>query len=261
MTPVPCDGLHLGLGTVSIGRPWGVSGTPTPSTEEAADLIAAALQFGIKVFDTAPAYASSEERLGRALGTLPRDQRRGLTIMTKMGEHWNGDKKEPFVDHRRETLKNSVDRSLSLLGQIDLMQIHKATVEVLAHADTVAAIDYARACGIPSFGASVTSIEAGRFALETGLYAALQFPFNLVSFEMEPLLEDMAKRGTIPIINRPFAMGGLVVGAPNAVSAADGAFRFLKDRVRMGVILTGTANQAHLRSNIDSFLNVTGSAA
>jgi len=256
MALISPEGLHLGLGMVSVGRPWGVNMAPPPSAEIATTLIETAFQLGITVFDTAPAYASSEARLGRSLELLPPEQRADLTIMTKMGEHWSDDNNAPFVDHGLESLKTSIDRSLSLLGSIDLMQIHKATVEILTHGDIAAAIDYARSCGILQFGASVTSLEAGRLALETGLYSALQFPFNLVSRDMEPLLHDMAKRGTIPIINRPFAMGSLVVGAVDPVFAADDAFRFLKDHVRNGIILTGTANQTHLRSNIESFRRV-----
>ena len=256
MASIPSEGLHLGLGMVSVGRTWGVNNAPPPSADMATALIATAFQLGIKVFDTAPAYASSEARLGHALDSLPHDQRLGLTVMTKMGEHWSDDTHEPFVDHGLDMLKRSIDRSLSLLGRIDLLQIHKTTAAVLGHTDTAAAIDYARSCGIAQFGASVTSLEVGRLALETGLYAALQFPFNLVSRDMQPLLHDMAKRGTVPIINRPFAMGNLVVGAMDPVCAAEEAFGFLQDRVKNGVILTGTANQSHLRSNIDTFRRI-----
>ena len=57
----------LGLGTVKFGRDKGLKhpGSFTiPTDSEARDLIALAADLGINLIDTAPAYGTSEERLG-----------------------------------------------------------------------------------------------------------------------------------------------------------------------------------------------------
>ena len=141
-------------------------------------MLAGAVRLGIRVFDTAPAYAFSQARLGNFLAELPADARAELVIMTKAGEHWDLAAGTSFVDHSKDALRGSIDRSLRLLQRVDVLQIHKATLEVVDHPDTVAAIEHARVCGIAEFGASVSSLDAGLRALESGLYSALQFPLN-----------------------------------------------------------------------------------
>ncbi len=83
------DGVELGLGLLSIGRVWGVAKTAVPTDSGAGALLETALARGIRIFDTAPAYAASERRLGAFLRTLRAPVRDRLVVMTKMGEHWD----------------------------------------------------------------------------------------------------------------------------------------------------------------------------
>ncbi|WP_201838595.1 aldo/keto reductase [Microvirga zambiensis] len=245
-------GLKLGLGLVSIGRVWGVNQSAPPNEDEAQALLAIALDLGIAIIDTAPAYAVSEARLGRFLATLAPSRRQALTIMTKMGEHWDFERGTSFVDHSRDALVRSIDRSLEILGSIDVMQIHKATSDVVAQPDVVAAMDYARRCGVTAFGASVSDVEAGQRALDSGLYDALQFPLNMSSTGLSPLVPALRASGCAAIVNRPFAMGGLVVGRPFETAAAS-AFRYIEQELPNAVILTGTGKAAHLAQNVRAF--------
>jgi aryl-alcohol dehydrogenase-like predicted oxidoreductase len=247
-------GPKLGLGLLSIGRAWGVTQSAPPDENEAQALLAKALELGITIFDTAPAYAESEARLGCFLDTLEPSAKQRLTIMTKAGEHWDFARGASFVDHSRDALVRSIDRSLSMLGTIDVLQIHKATSDVVTHPDVIAAMDYARRCGIEAFGASVSDVEAGRLALESGLYDALQFPLNMSSQSMAPLLPGLNASGSTAIVNRPFAMGGLLAGQPFEEAAA-AAFRFIEERLPRAVILSGTGKVAHLAQNIEAFRN------
>ncbi len=245
--------LELGLGLVSIGRKWGVTQQEPPTEEESIALLAGAVELGIRIFDTAPAYASSEARLGNFLATLPADARAALVIMTKAGEHWDFETDTSFVDHSKDALHRSIDRSLELLQRVDVLQIHKATLEVVDHPDTVAAIEHAHACGIAEFGASVSSLDAGLRALETGLYSSLQFPLNRSTLDLLPLLPAMLTKEIVPIANRPFAMGGLVVDGVNREGAARAAFRFFDEKMGSGIVLTGTGQLSHLEENVGSF--------
>jgi aryl-alcohol dehydrogenase-like predicted oxidoreductase len=245
-------GLKLGLGLVSIGRVWGVRQSAPPHEDEVQALLAAALDLGIAIFDTAPAYAASEARLGRFLKGLEPSRRQGLTIMTKMGEHWDFEHGTSFVDHSRDALVRSIDRSLEILGSIDVLQIHKATSAVVADPDVVAAMDYARGCGVTVFGASISDVEAGRRALDSGLYDALQFPLNMSSTGMVPLVPALRACGCTAIVNRPFAMGGLLVEKPFAIAAVT-AFRYIEEQLPNAVVLTGTGKAAHLAQNVRAF--------
>jgi len=59
------------LGTVQFGLPYGVANrTGQPSYAEARAMVAAALEGGVNCFDTAAAYGSSEDVLGRVLQEL-----------------------------------------------------------------------------------------------------------------------------------------------------------------------------------------------
>jgi aryl-alcohol dehydrogenase-like predicted oxidoreductase len=245
-------GLRLGLGLLSIGRVWGVARSAPPSESQAHALLAKAVELGIETFDTAPAYADSESRLGRFLAHLDPGRREKLVVMTKAGEHWDQERGASFVDHREDALRRSIDRSLERLGSISLLQIHKATRDVVAHPDVAAAIDHAKSCGVTSFGASVSDVEAGMAALDSGLYQAVQFPLNLANASMLPLLPALEARGATAIINRPFAMGGLMT-EQNAEEAAVSAFGFLEKHVRNGIVLTGTGRIDHLTLNVTAF--------
>ncbi|MBF9197769.1 aldo/keto reductase [Microvirga terrestris] len=245
-------GLKLGLGLLSIGRAWGVNQSAPADENEARALLSKALELGITIFDTAPAYAESEARLGHFLDTLEPSAKHRLTIMTKAGEHWDFARGASFVDHSRDALVRSIDQSLSLLGTIDVLQIHKATSDVVTHPDVIAAMDYAKRCGVTAFGVSVSDVEAGRLALKSGLYDALQFPLNMSSQTMAPLLPELKASDRTAIVNRPFAMGGLLAGQPFEEAAA-AAFRYIEERLPRAVILSGTGKAAHLVQNVQAF--------
>jgi aryl-alcohol dehydrogenase-like predicted oxidoreductase len=245
-------GLRLGLGLLSIGRAWGVAQSTPPDENDAQALLAKAVELGITIFDTAPANAESEARLGRFLDTLEPSAKHRLTIMTKAGEYWDFARGASFVDHSRDALIRSIDQSLSMLGTVDVLQIHKATSDVVTHPDVIAAMDYARRCGVIAFGASVSDVEAGRLALDSGQYDALQFPLNLSNASMVPLLPELEASGRTAIINRPFAMGGLLTGQPFE-AAGTAAFRYIEERLPRAIILSGTGKAAHLAQNVSAF--------
>ncbi len=70
---------ELGLGGAALGNLY-----DAVSESDADDTVAAAWSRGIRLFDTAPLYGHglSEQRIGRALSRLPRDE---VTISTKVG--------------------------------------------------------------------------------------------------------------------------------------------------------------------------------
>ncbi|GAB4522867.1 MAG: hypothetical protein Tsb0019_24790 [Roseibium sp.] len=245
------SGIELGLGLVSLGRSWGVRKTVPPARPDAIALIQGAYDLGIRFFDVAPAYNTSEAILGEALGNR-REMTDDVVIATKAGEHWVGGDEVTRVDHSFDALCRSMEQSLERLGRIDLMQIHKATEECLRLADLERFISRAREDGIGEFGASVSSETAALAAIDTGLFGWLQFPVNTET----PLWRDVTGRlkdeGMRVLANRPFAMGAAAErGAPGREAAF---VHVLSSGLPEGsVVLTGTRSMAHLRENVDSY--------
>ena len=234
--------VELGLGLLSIGRPWGVRPEPPPPEAAALELLQKAVDLGIRFFDTAPAYGASEAILGRFL----RGGERAMFVATKMGEAWDAASGQSSVDHTYPALKRSVERSLELLGRIDLLQVHKASADNLHSRDVGRAIEYARDCGVRAFGASVADLPAAQVAAATGWCTYLQFPFSRSNTKLAPIFELARERGLKVIVNRPLAMGQL------SEAVAD-AYRFVRARQFEGVVLTGTKSIAHLAHNHAAF--------
>lgn len=90
-----------------------------PGFEASRPAVFRAVDLGIDYFDTAPAYADSEEVLGRILREVrgPR-----LLLSTKLGG-----RPQPFDPRNPEQLTRSVEDSLRLLGRdvIDVLFIHE----------------------------------------------------------------------------------------------------------------------------------------
>lgn len=101
----------LGLGTVKLGRDKGVkypSSFKIPDDKLALDLLAQAWDLGINLIDTAPAYGSSEQRLGELLPKLNKD----WIIATKVGETFDNATAESNYNFTPEFITASIKQSL-----------------------------------------------------------------------------------------------------------------------------------------------------
>ena len=238
--------IQLGLGLIGIGKPWGHVPRPVPTEAEARALLEFAYELGIRYFDTAPSYGDgiSEERLGAFLRSLGAEQRAGVTAATKMGEHWDRAKGEPYADHSFVALRRSLDRSVERLGGIEILQLHKTTPEALRSEDVARAWDYARSLGIARYGPSVSDLQSAEIALGMREFSVMQFPFNRGNAMFAQVMERAAMRGMWIAVNRPFAMGAMVDSE---------AFPFILRRRFRGVILSGTTSWVHLLENWEAF--------
>ncbi len=238
---------QLGLGLIGIGRRWGHVPGEVPSHREAVGLLECAYELGLRYFDTAPSYGTSEERLGCFLKSLTASERRALTVATKFGEHWDAGRGEPFVDHSLEALKRSLDLSIARLGAIDILQLHKTTPAVLRSGDLARAWEYAASAGIAQSGASVSDAESAAITVGCGVYSVIQLPFHCGNEVFGGAIDAAAARGMLVAVNRPFAMGRLLHEA--APIDKQRAFEFILKRNFRGVILSGTKNKRHLQEN------------
>ncbi|MEM8659408.1 MAG: aldo/keto reductase, partial [Pseudomonadota bacterium] len=126
LRPLGSTGLlisAIGLGTVKLGRNTGVKYPEPfdlPDDRSAAYLIARASELGINLIDTAPAFGSSVERLGKLLS----GHREQWVLATKVGEEYT-DGKSRF-DYSAKHTRHSVERSLRRLRTdvIDIVSVH-----------------------------------------------------------------------------------------------------------------------------------------
>ena len=112
----------LGLGTVKFGRNQEVkypNGFALPTDQAVSTLLDQAKQLGINLLDTAPAYGSSEQRLGRLLRNRP-----DWVICTKVGEEFHN--AQSYFDFTATHVRRSIERSLRNLATdyLDLVLIH-----------------------------------------------------------------------------------------------------------------------------------------
>jgi aryl-alcohol dehydrogenase-like predicted oxidoreductase len=117
-----------GLGCNNLGRPGTLTNEPAAATE----LVNAAIDAGVTLFDTADIYGTphgrSEELLGAALGSR-RDE---VVVATKFGMDMNGANGPDFgARGSRRYIRTAVEASLRRLGtdRIDLYQMHEPDPE------------------------------------------------------------------------------------------------------------------------------------
>lgn len=240
--------VTLGCGLIRIGRVWGVDNKPVPTDSDVRKFLEGAFQFGIRFFDTAPSYGLSEKRLGAFLKSLTSEQLKETTVATKFGEYWDAEKQEPFVDHSLERLKLSLDQSLSTLGKIEVLQLHKANTILLESSDIDQAFSYALKSGVSLLGVSVSDKETGIKACSDERLTHIQLPFNQERMELQPVIEKAKNNNKKVLFNRPFAMG-----AVTKQSSMIEAYKRIASFECPGVILTGTASLEHLKQNIANF--------
>src|SRR5690606_29447324 len=95
----------------------------------------AALEAGITLFDTAPAYGAtrSETLLGQALAGVPRER---FVISTKAGKRTSSSVRDSF-DFSAAAILRSVDESRDRLGveELDIVHLHDFDYEGGRHFD------------------------------------------------------------------------------------------------------------------------------
>jgi len=111
----------LGFGGAPLGAVEGTSIFTPLTDDEAVELVRRAVQQGIRLFDTAPSYGLSENRMGLALRTIPREQ---FVLETKLGLVREGKVlryNQPFG-----SVRQSLEESLERLGMdsVDIFLIH-----------------------------------------------------------------------------------------------------------------------------------------
>lgn len=237
----------VALGTVKIGRNTAVrypQAFALPDDAAVERLLCTARELGINLLDTAPAYGSSEERLGRWL----RGRRQHWVLCTKCGEEFDG--KHSHFDFSPAHTRASVERSLRRLGTdyLDIVLLH-SDGDDLAILDESGALEtlielrregLVRACGI-----SAKTLPGALAAARCCDVAMLAY--NSEDTSMAPALAACAATGCAVLVKKAFGSGHLC-------ATPDGLRQNLATiYAAQGVasVVIGTLSPEHLRENVD----------
>ena len=183
----------LGFGGAEIGY-------ENAADSEVDQIVGAALDAGINVFDTAECYGDSEEKLGRVLGR----RRDSVLLFSKCG-HASG---LEGADWEPGMLERSIDRSLRLLGtdRLDLMQLHSCSADLLRAGEVIEVLQRAREAGkVRYIGYSGDAGDA-LDAVRTGAFDTLQTSVNIADQESIDLtIPEAQRRGMGVIAKRAIA--------------------------------------------------------
>ncbi len=240
----------LGLGTVKFGRNRDVKypeGFELPSDREITALLDLAREAGINLLDTAPAYGSSERRIGRLL-----PDRDNWLLGTKVGEIFEGGHSR--FDFSAAHVRESIEQSLRHLrtDRLDLVLIHSDgnDLDILDKSDCLETLERMRREGLlRAVGMSSKTIEGGLRAIE--LVDVLMLTYNRSDTSQKPVIDQAQKAGKGVLIKKGLASGHAVHGKSDSV--ADN-FRFLLEPPGISSVIVGTINPDHLRKNIEAVI-------
>jgi aryl-alcohol dehydrogenase-like predicted oxidoreductase len=182
----------LGLGCMGMSFGYG----PAGDKQEMISVIRAAVERGVRFFDTAEVYGPfiNEELVGEALGPF----REQVVIATKFGFKLDPETgKQAGLDSRPEHIKEVAEASLKRLKTdvIDLLYQHRVDPEVPIEDVAGAVKDLIQEDGVKHFGLSEAGVQTIRRAHTVQSVTALQSEYSLWWREPEaeiiPTLEEL----------------------------------------------------------------------
>ncbi len=207
-------GIHISeiaFGCVEIGMPYGIgveSVNDMPTESEAIELLQTALQSGINFFDTARAYGTSENIIGKAF----KNKRGEVIIATKCKHFQNSDGSIPAYKELKQIIKSSLQESLTALqtDYVDIYMLHQANVQIIKNKDVQSIFSALKKAGhIKATGVSTYTNEETELAINTKAWDVIQLPFNLMD-QQQSVLFNMAQENGIGLIIRSVLLKGLL---------------------------------------------------
>jgi len=204
---------ELTLGCMSLGTDY----------KQAERIIDAALDSGINHLDTADLYdfGLNEEIIGNAI----QEKRNDLIITTKVGNHFNKDKKDWYWDPSKAYIFEAVKNSLKRLNTdyIDFYMLHGGTIEDPIH-ETIDAFEtlkkegYIRAYGISSIRPNVIREYINHSSID-----GVMTQYSLLDRRPEEETLDLLHQNHISVLARgPLAKGMLSKHADKVIPKKGG---------------------------------------
>lgn len=185
--------IGLGAWVLGGGQPWGTD----PDDSESVRAIQGALDAGINLIDTAPAYGWG--RSERVVGQAIKGRRDKVLIATKCGLWWEDSRGSFFAELdgkkmnrslRPDTIRIEIENSLKRLGVdcIDLYQTHWPSMppDFTPIEDTMATLRKLKDQGkVRAIGVSNVSVQELEENLRTGGIVSNQFRYSMLHREAE----------------------------------------------------------------------------
>lgn len=240
---------RIGLGTVKFGRNQKINYPTTfslPSDKEILALLSYAQNLGVNVLDTAPAYGSSEERLGKLL----HGQRSDWILCTKAGEEFiNG---ESFFDFSAAGIRKSIERSLKRLhtDYLDIVLVHSngEDKKIITEDEVFLTLADMKNSGlIRSFGMSTKTLDGGILAVDQA--DVVMVTYNPVHTAEQPVIAYAQQKDKGIFIKKALASGHLQkIAAHDPVEAT---MKLIFAEPGVDSVILGTLNQEHLKHALD----------
>lgn len=238
------SGLELspiGFGAFKIGRNQGIKYAheyELPTDEEVSRLVNGVLDLGINYIDTAPAYGTSEERVGRAL----RHRKADFLVSTKVGETFRNGKSR--FDFSEKSVLASIEQSLERLqtDRLDIVFVHSdgRDLEILQHPELMRTLIDLRMAGvIRTLGFSGKTVQGAVAALFR--FDVIMVEYNLEDRSHEDVIAEAAERGVGVIVKKGLASGRL---------PAHEAIQFVLSNPNVTSMVIGGLNLEHFRENV-----------
>jgi aryl-alcohol dehydrogenase-like predicted oxidoreductase len=241
----------IGLGTVKFGRNEQVKYPrpfDLPQDSEISNLLALASDLGINLLDTAPAYGSSQSRLGRLLSG-PRDR---WVVVSKVGEFFeNG---ASSFDFSFDTTIQVVEHSLRTLNMdyLDIVLIHSDGDDsrILEQEGALDALREMKQRGlIRAHGMSSKTQDGGLLTVqEMDVVMATCNPDYSADI---PVLKAAAAANKGVLIKKGLQSGH--VGGPQGVAKS---MEYVFSQPGVSSMIVGTINPDHLGDNVKIFDSV-----
>jgi aryl-alcohol dehydrogenase-like predicted oxidoreductase len=231
---------RVGFGAFKIGRNLAAKyprAYELPTREQVSRLIEGLLDLGITYFDTAPAYGSSEERLGSCLEGV-----RDAVISTKVGEEFEGGLSR--FDYSDGGIVASVERSLGRLrrGVLDIVFLHSdgSDLEILEGTGAVETLQKLKAAGrVRLIGFSGKTEEGIRRA--SAWSDLLMIEYSATRPELGRVIDDAGKQGIGVVVKKGLGSGRL---------PASRAVPFVLEKDAVTSLLIGSLEIAHMARNV-----------
>jgi aryl-alcohol dehydrogenase-like predicted oxidoreductase len=231
----------IGFGAFKIGRNQKTkyaAAYELPSDAHVAELLNGLVDLGITYIDTAPAYGTSEERIGRAISA----RRAEFVLATKVGEIFETGTSR--YDFSPSAIRASVERSLERLrtSAIDVLLLHSDGRDewIQTQTDAVATLQELKRQGsVRAIGLSGKTVDGARRALEWA--DVLMVEYHLRDRSHEAVIAEAAAHGLGVVVKKGLASGEL---------PAEEAINFVLENPHVASLVIGGLSLDHFRANL-----------
>jgi aryl-alcohol dehydrogenase-like predicted oxidoreductase len=234
---------RIGLGTVKLGRNTDVkypAAFELPSDAQVERLLQTALDLGVNLIDTAPAYGTSEARLGPFIAA----HREKIVLATKCGERYENGRS--VYDFSAKALTASVENSLTNLktDHVDILVLHSngEDVKILTKTDALEGLSALKRSGKVRDAGISAKTEAG-IVLACKSLDVVMAPFSQSDQALAGALSKAHAAGLGVLAIKGLASGHL---------AASTAIEFVLKQPFIDALIVGTINVAHLKAAVDA---------